>query len=253
MNGNRAWNDNQFNENKNGYVLEYGYYTDPNNPDSDGDGHNDGKEVAANTDPNNPFSRPLPNILAPEKGPGAPPAPDYLETIAQKSEEIRKQANELKNANEEIAAKKKEIGNLTSENAKLQGEVKSLTGNVNGLENEVAALKSDNQGLQEQVRNLRQDNQNLGHDLATTTENLKEAVRMAETPFINGWVYDPQRGWIFTDAEHFPLVYTYNDQSWNYYELGSSNPRYFYNYTTEEWVAWDVVPSENQQVAAVAR
>jgi hypothetical protein len=62
-------------ENKNGYILEFGYYSDPNKADSDGDGHDDGKEVAANTDPNNPFSRPMPNILAPEAGPGAPPAP----------------------------------------------------------------------------------------------------------------------------------------------------------------------------------
>ena len=108
----------------------------PNSADSDGDGYNDGKEVAANTDPNNPYSRPMPNILAPEQGPGAPPAPDYLETIAQKSEELRKQADELKQANEEIATKAMQIGELTSENAKLQGEVKSLNGKVTGLETE---------------------------------------------------------------------------------------------------------------------
>jgi regulator of replication initiation timing len=250
LNGNRAWNDNQFNENKNGYILEFGYYTDPTKADSDGDGHNDGKEVAANTDPNNPFSRPMPNILAPDDGPGAPPTPDYLVTIAQKSEEIRKQANELKNANEEIAAKKKEIGTLTSENAKLQGEVKSLNGKVTSLEKQVASLKSDNEGLKGQIQNLREDNQNINYELTTTTEHLEEAIKVAETPFINGWVYDPVRGWIFTDAEHFPLVYTQNDQSWNYYELGSSDPRYFYNYTNQEWVAWDAQPEETEQIVA---
>ena len=63
----------------------------------------------------------MPNILAPEQGPGAPPAPDYLETIAQKSEELRKQADELKQANEEIATKAVEIGELTSENANAAG------------------------------------------------------------------------------------------------------------------------------------
>jgi cell division protein FtsB len=252
LNGNRAWNDNQFNENKNGYILEFGYYTDPTKADSDGDGHNDGKEVAANTDPNNPFSRPIPNILAPDDGPGAPPAPDYLVTIAQKSEEIRKQANELKQANEEIAANKKEIGDLTSENAKLQGEVKSLNGQVAGLEKEVATLKTDNERFEGQIQNLREDNQNLNYELTTTTEHLEEAIKVAETPFINGWVYDPVRGWLFTDAEHFPLVYTHNDQSWNYYELGSSDPRYFYNYTTQEWVAWDAEPQEAEQLVAAS-
>ena len=250
--GNRNWNDiwGVINPHSKGYILEFGYYSDPNNADSDGDGHNDGKEVAANTDPNNPFSRPMPNILAPEEGPGAPPAPDYLVTIDQKSEEIRKQANELKQANDQIAVKDKEIGVLISENAKLHGEVKTLNGKVTGLEKEVATLKSDNEGLKDQIQNLREDNQNLNYEITTTTEHLEEAIRVAETPFIKGWVYDPVRGWIFTDAEHFPLVYTHNDQSWNYYELGSSAPRYFYNYTTQEWVAWDAEPEEADQLVA---
>ena len=250
--GNRLWNDIYDDKNpwSHGYILEFGYYTDPTNPDSDGDGHDDGKEVAANTDPNNPFSRPMPNILAPEEGPGAPPAPDYLVTIAQKSEEIRKQADELKQANDEITTQAIQIGELTSENAKLQGEVKSLNGKVTGLETEVVALKSDNEGLKGQIQNLREDNQNIRYELTSTTEHLEEAIQVAETPFINGWVYDPARGWIFTDAEHFPLVYTHNDQSWNYYELGSSDPRYFYNYTTQEWVAWDAQPEETEQTVA---
>jgi cell division protein FtsB len=192
----------------------------------------------------------MPNILAPDDGPGVPPAPDYLVTIAQKSEEIRKQANELKSANEEIAAKEKEIGTLASENAKLQGEVKSLNGKVTGLEKEVATLRTDNETFEGQIQNLREDNQNLNYELTTTTEHLEEAIKVAETPFINGWVYDPVRGWLFTDAEHFPLVYTHNDQSWNYYELGSSDPRYFYNYSTQEWVAWDTEPAENEQLVA---
>jgi FtsZ-binding cell division protein ZapB len=247
IDGNRAWNDNQFNENKNGYILEFGYYSNPNNADSDGDGYNDGKEVAANTDPNNPYSRPMPNILAPEQGPGAPPAPDYLETIAQKSEELRKQADELKQANEEIATKAMQIGELTSENAKLQGEVKSLNGKVTGLETEVATLKTDNKGFKGQIQNLREDNQNISYELTVSNDHLEEAIKVAETPFINGWVYDPVRGWIFTDAEHFPLVYTDNDQSWNYYELGSSAPRYFFNYSTQEWVAWDTVREEVEE------
>jgi FtsZ-binding cell division protein ZapB len=250
--GNRNWNDiwGVINPHSKGYILEFGYYSNPHSADSDEDGHDDGKEVSANTDPNNPFSRPMPNILAPEAGPGAPPAPDYLVTIAQKSEEIRKQADELKQANDEIATQAIQIGELTSENAKLQGEVKSLNGKVTGLETEVVALKTDNEGLKGQIQNLREDNQNIRYELTSTTEHLEEAIQVAETPFINGWVYDPARGWIFTDAEHFPLVYTHNDQSWNYYELGSSEPRYFYNYTSQEWVAWDATPEETQQLVA---
>ena len=32
--------------------------------------------------------------------------------------------------------------------------------------------------------------------------------------------------------------------------LGSSAPRYFFNYTTQEWVAWDTVPQEVEQTVA---
>ena len=183
-------------------------------------------------------------------GPGTPPDPDYKDTIAELKRLLAEKDKKLAHCEKEMDAKNKEIGELTSENAKLQGEVKSLNGKVTGLEKQVATLKTDNDGLKGQIQNLREDNQNLNYELTTTTEHLEEAIKVAETPFINGWVYDPVRGWIFTDTEHFPLVYTHNDQSWNYYELGSSAPRYFYNYTTKEWVAWDAQPEENDQTLA---
>ena len=147
-------------------------------------------------------------------------------------------------------AKNKEIEELTSENAKLQGKVKSLNGKVTGLEKEVATLNSENEGLRGQIKNLREDNQNLNYEITVTNEHLQKAIRVAETPFINGWVYDPEKGWLFTDADRFPLIYTHKDQTWHYYELGSSKPRYFFNYKSQEWVAWDAIPSESDQVVA---
>ena len=186
----------------------------------------------------------------PATDPGTPPDPDYKDTIAELKRLLAEKDKKLAHCEKEMDAKNKEIGELTSENAKLQGEVKSLNGKVTGLETEVATLKTDNEGLKGQIQNLREDNQNISYELTVANEHLEEAITVAETPFINGWVYDPARGWIFTDAEHFPLVYTHNDESWNYYELGSSDPRYFFNYTTQEWVAWDTVPEEVEQTVA---
>ena len=199
------------------------------------------------TNPNEDRPTPPP---APETDGLTPPDSDYKDTIAELQRLLAEKDKKLAHCETEMAAKEKHIGELTSEKAKLQGEVKSLNGKVTGLETQVATLKTDNEGLKGQIQNLREDNQNLNYELTTTTEHLEEAIKVAETPFINGWVYDPARGWIFTDAEHFPLVYTHNDQSWNYYELGSSSPRYFYNYTTQEWVAWDAQPEEAEQTIA---
>jgi len=187
---------------------------------------------------------------APGTGGLTPPDPDYKDTIAELKRLLAEKDKKLAHCETEMAAKEKQIGELTSTNAKLQGEVKSLNGKVTGLEQEVATLKSDNEGLKGQIQNLREDNQNISNELTVANNHLEEAIQVAETPFINGWVYDPVRGWLFTDAEHFPLVYTHNDQSWNYYELGSSEPRYFYNYTSQEWVAWDAAPEETQQIIA---
>jgi len=199
------------------------------------------------TNPNDDRPTPPP---APGTGGLTPPDPDYKDTIAELKRLLAEKDKKLAHCETEMAAKEKQIGELTSTNAKLQGEVKSLNGKVTGLEQEVATLKSDNEGLKGQIQNLREDNQNISHELSVTNEHLEEAIQVAETPFINGWVYDPVRGWLFTDVEHFPLVYTHNDQSWNYYELGSSEPRYFYNYTSHEWVAWDAIPVESDQVVA---
>jgi uncharacterized protein YjbJ (UPF0337 family) len=187
---------------------------------------------------------------APGTGGLTPPDPDYKDTIAELKRLLAEKDKKLVHCETEMAAKQKQIGELTSTNAQLQGEVKSLNGKVTGLEQEVATLKSDNEGLKGQIQHLREDNQNISNELTVANNHLEEAIRVAETPFINGWVYDPVRGWLFTDAEHFPLVYTHKTDTWHYYELGSSEPRYFYNYTSQEWVAWDAAPEETQQLVA---
>ncbi len=187
---------------------------------------------------------------APGTGGLSPPDPDYKDTIAELKRLLAEKEKKLAHCETEMAAKEKQIGDLTSTNAKLQGDVKSLNGKVTALETEVAALKTDNEGLKEQIQHLREDNQNISNELTVANNHLEEAIRVAETPFINGWVYDPVRGWLFTDAEHFPLVYTHKTDTWHYYELGSSEPRYFYNYTSQEWVAWDAIPVKTNQVVA---
>ncbi len=54
----------------------------------------------------------------------------------------------------------------------------------------------------------------------------------------NIWFYDPQmKGGSFwwTSATLFPYVYRASDGAWLYYEVGSSNPRWFFNFNTLKW------------------
>ena len=172
-----------------------------------------------------------PSILptAPEISGLTPPDPDYKDTIA-----------ELMRL---LAEKDKKL-------AHCEKEIEVLNEEVTGLGKQVTSLDTNNKELKKQIQNLREDNQNLNYEITVTNEHLEKAIQVAETPFINGWVYDPERGWLFTDADRFPLIYTHKDQTWHYYELGSSNPRYFFNYKTQEWVAWDAIPVESDQVVA---
>ena len=80
------------------------------------------------------------------------------------------------------------------------------------LEKEVATLKSDNEGLKGQIQNLREDNQNLNFELTTTTRAFGRGNQSCRNSFSSTAGFAIQsRGWLFTDAEHFPLVYTHKD------------------------------------------
>lgn len=173
----------------------------------------------------------------PSTEPGTPPADDYLETIAALQKQIEQLTAELNDAKEEISKKDETIAELQSTNLELSYENDELRG-------ELAEEVEKNDVLTAQVANLTQDNNNLKYELGVATKQAEEAVKMAQVPFINGWVYDNDRGWIFTDADHYPMVYTHKTNTWHYYELGS-NPRFFFNFTSQQWEAWDDLSEEN--------
>ena len=178
----------------------------------------------------------------PSTVPGKPPADDYQETIAALQKQIEKLTANLDEANRQIANKDETIYELEEANQELikqNGELsKKLAGEI-----------EKNDVLSAQVNNLTHERDNLTYELNLSKKQADEAVRMAQIPFINGWVYDNDRGWIFTDAEHYPMVYTHKDNTWHYFELGS-NPRYFFNFTSQQWEAWDDLPEENDQNVA---
>jgi hypothetical protein len=51
-------------------------------------------------------------------------------------------------------------------------------------------------------------------------------------------MYSPEQGWLYTNAEFFPFIYSESEGDWLLYEIGSSSPRNFFNYKVNEWQSW---------------
>ena len=50
------------------------------------------------------------------------------------------------------------------------------------------------------------------------------------------WFWDPAMNTFWwTSAAVYPFVYRVSEEAWLYYQVGSSNPRWFYNYKTCKW------------------
>jgi len=145
-----------------------------------------------------------------------------------------------------LAEEKAKNSKTTDENSELSKKVEELLAQVNSLQSENNTLKSDNENLNLIIRDLSSENTTLTNSntelnqvVAKLNKDLDRAVKVASVPFIDGWFYDADHGWLFTDAEMYPLVFRNKTQSWHYYELGSTNPRYFYSYKDKKWEAWD--------------
>jgi hypothetical protein len=48
------------------------------------------------------------------------------------------------------------------------------------------------------------------------------------------WMYTEAMGWLWTSAEKYPFLYRNQDDTWLWYN-GQTNPRWFWNFTTEDW------------------
>ena len=238
-----VWHDWRNQERNEYYLLEYGYYTDPTLADSDGDRVNDGVEVAAKTDPNNPLSRPAPDRDAPGAPPPPPPGPDYVKKIEELTKDNTAKAVRIEELEATEKAHLATIADLNATNA-------SLTATVETQKETIAKLNAENAGLKQQLSNSREEVVNVSYELSETKEQLQAAIDVARTPFVNGWIYDPEQGWLFTDADHYPLVYSHSTESWHYYELGTAAPRFFYSYKTQEWEAWDPMPEQTETAVA---
>lgn len=50
------------------------------------------------------------------------------------------------------------------------------------------------------------------------------------------WFYLPELGWLYATASTFPFAYSATTESWLWYQPGSTNPRVFYDFGTEQFI-----------------
>jgi hypothetical protein len=74
-------------------------------------------------------------------------------------------------------------------------------------------------------------------------QELQECQAISRTPFLTGWIYHPDRGWIYTDTEIFPYLYLESTGNWLLHEIGSAEPHYFFDYNENNWQSWQNNPS----------
>ncbi len=144
---------------------------------------------------------------------------------------------------------KNEILALEAENVDLLKEIAELKSKLNHLDdvnNQNQKLNNDIVDHTNTIKSLASQNQSLNSNIdalssanAELTSELTEAIRVAQVPFTSGWFFDPEDGWLYTDANTFPLIYKHSNETWYFYELGSHNNRYFFSYKTNEWEEWE--------------
>ena len=163
-----------------------------------------------------------------------------VDTPTKLEQEIKDQKVKITDLSILIIELRKQVADLNSSNFALTTEVSGLKTKVNNLNGQVASLTTENGELRGQVTNLREDNGNLQLNVTSLNEKLVETDRIAKTPFVHDWIYTPGHGWLHIDPQNFPIIYKNDTQTWHFYEQGSINPRYFYNFKEQKWEAWDL-------------
>ena len=95
-----------------------------------------------------------------------------------------------------------------------------------------------------QVTNLKEDNGNLQVNV-TLNENSWSLIA-PKTPFVH-WIYT-----LITDGytlTGYLPIFKNDTQSWHFYEQGSINPRYFYNFKEQKWEAGDLPQRKRKLIA----
>jgi hypothetical protein len=204
----------------------------------------------------------LPAKPRPPVGPptGAPePLVDYVKLLREIIEEITTVEMELKELvklggekDAEIEKLETELVLITARMSEARSQLKECHEDCNRTREEIAQLKKETlvqnleiTRLEGELRSsavrlgsLRKDRQDVTLRIKEIEEQMEEAESKMTSAHTPGWHYTPEQGWLWTSAEHYPLIYSNDREGWVYYERGTSQPWLYFDYNSQKWEHW---------------
>ena len=143
-------------------------------------------------------------------------------------EDLENQITEIKEAKlacdtehaqvrEEIESKKAGLEQIRKENQRAENRISSL-------EDDLGRWITKDSELSEQITQKR-----------TELSGLEDKLRI---PYLKGWHYTEEKGWLWTDPEFYPMIYSDTQGIWLEYAAGTSYPWQYYDHYSEQWQEW---------------
>ena len=104
---------------------------------------------------------------------------------------------------------------------------------------DLTSALAENQSLKDQLSVALQSSEACSTKVVELRKQLEQCKTISNAPYVSGWVFTREKGWIYTSPEVFPFVFLESSSTWYLYQLGSAAPRQFFNYQTQEWEEWE--------------
>jgi alpha-tubulin suppressor-like RCC1 family protein len=198
--------------------------------------------------------------LPPPPPPPPPPMNDWKERWEKEKKELVNINNRIEDRNttlvkleNQIRGVQDQIEGVGKDNVRLDTEISKAETELNQVLARIAELGvkyTDAQKHSEKIilqkSNAEKEVVRLSQEYDLLDEKVKEKREEATTlvaklkvPFLKGWHYTADKGWLWTDLDYYPIVYSNAEDAWIHYDQGTSKPWHYYNYSTQEWFEWN--------------
>jgi len=64
----------------------------------------------------------------------------------------------------------------------------------------------------------------------------EDAAMDASAIHTNGWFYQPDFGWMWSDRSAYPYVFLNEGSNWFYHNKDSQEGYFYYNFNSQSWI-----------------